>query len=218
MGWSLGAPSCGLLFLVTAPSGSGKDSVLRILRERNVDLHWVATAVTRQPRRDEIHGRSHLFMTPEEFSRARSDGGFLETACVYGRWYGTPIDQVREPLRRGEDVMLRLDVQGARELTRRYPEAITVYLAPPSPAEAVRRLRRRSTESEEEIERRVQAMYAYELAFADEADYCVPNLTGALDCVAQNLWAVVTAERLRARPRRLDPERLRPVPAEPQRI
>ena len=213
MGWPAGAPSRGLLFLVTAPSGTGKDSVLRILREHKVDLNLVVTAVTREPRRGEVHGRDHLFMTSEEFARTRSEGGLLETACVYGRWYGTPIDQVREPLRRGEDVLVRLDVQGARELKRRYPEAIAIYLAPPSPEEAVRRLRTRSTESEEEIERRVQAMYAHELTFADEADYCIPNLTDALEHVAQSLWAVITTERLRARSRRLDPERLKPVAA-----
>ncbi len=207
----VGATPCGLLFLVTAPSGAGKDSVLRTLRGRDVDVTWVVTVVTRDPRLGEVNGREHFFMSPDEFDQARRDGQFLETASVYGRWYGTPIDQVREPLERGEDVILRLDVQGARELKRRYPEAIVLFVEPPTPEEAERRLRDRATESDEEITRRIRAMHDYELAFAAEADYRIPSPTGALENAADGIWAIVVAERLRRAPRTLDPAALVPA-------
>ncbi len=210
-------PPRSLLFLVTAPSGSGKDSVLRALRRRKADLHWATTAVTRGPRAGEVEGRDHFFMTPDEFQAARRAAWFLETAEVYGRSYGTPLDQVRQPLEQGRDVVLRLDVQGARTLKARYPQAIVVFIQPPSATEAERRLRVRSTEREDEIERRVRAMHDYELAFASEADYRIPSATDAVETVADHVWAVVTAERLRARPRRVDPQALRPVTSEARR-
>ena len=207
----VGATPRGLLFLVTAPSGAGKDSVLRALRGRDVDIAWVVTAVTRDPRVGDVNGREHFFISPDEFDRRRRDGWFLETASVYGRRYGTPIDQVREPLARGEDVILRLDVQGARELKRRYPAAIVLFVEPPTPEEAERRLRERATESDEEIARRIGAMHDYELAFAAEADYRIPSPTGALEEAADGIWAIVVAERLRPAPRTIDPASLVPA-------
>ena len=211
MGSIVAARPCGLLFLVTAPSGAGKDSVLRILRGRDVDVTWVVTAVTRDPRLGEGNGREHFFMTSDEFDQARRDGKFLETARVYGRWYGTPIDQVREPLERREDVVLRLDVQGARDLKERYPDAIVLFVEPPTPEEAERRLRERATESDEELSRRISAMHNYELAFATEADYRIPSPTGALEKAADGIWAIVVAERLRVATRTIDPAVLVPA-------
>jgi len=185
--------------------------MLRILRARGVDLAWAVTAVTRAPRNGETAGRDHHYMAESEFLTARAQGQFLETAQVYGRWYGTPLREVVAPLRAGRDVVLRVDVQGARGLHARYPAIITVFIAPPSAEEAARRLQARSTESVAEIARRLHAMQDYELAFAAEADYVIPSITGAQDRIADQMWAVVTAERLRARPRRLDPNDMRPA-------
>lgn len=210
------ASPLGLLILITAPSGAGKDSTLQILRRRGADVHWVTTAVTREPRPGEANGHDHHFLTAEQFERALADGWFLETANVYGRCYGTPLHEVREPLMRGQDVVLRLDVQGARALKSRHPEAVLIYLDPPSIDEAIRRLRARSTESEQEIERRIQAMRDYEMDFAAHADYRIPSVTGAPEAVADAVWAVITAERVRTRPHRLDPESLTPAAAEAQ--
>ncbi len=186
-------PRGGLLFLVTAPSGAGKDSVIGVLRERGVDLTFVITALTRAPREGERDGIEHFFLTQAEFERRRANGWFLETAIVYGRSYGTPIHQVREPLLAGRDVMLRLDVQGARELKRRYPGAIAIFVEPPSPEEAERRMRSRATESPREIERRIAAMRDYELSFAREADFRVVNTTGDLSRAADQVWEIVTS-------------------------
>ena len=187
------SPHGGLLFLVTAPSGAGKDSVIGVLRERGMDLAFAITALTRPPREGERDGIEHFFLTEAEFKNRLADGWFLETASVYGRRYGTPIHQVREPLLAGRDVMLRLDVQGARELKRRYPGAIAVFVEPPSPEEAERRMRSRATESPQEIERRIAAMRDYELSFAEEADFRVVNPTGDLDRAADQVWEIVTS-------------------------
>ena len=129
------------------------------------------------------------------FEELLADGWFLETASVYGRRYGTPIHQVREPMLTGQDVMLRLDVQGARELKRRYPGVIAIFVEPPSPEEAERRMRSRATESPQEIERRIAAMRDYELPFADEADFRVVNTTGDLERAAEPCVGIVTSVR-----------------------
>jgi len=186
----------GLLFLITAPSGAGKDSVIQILKgRRDVDMRWAITAVTREPRKAERHGVDHFFLSEEEFKIKMASGWFLETANVYGRSYGTPIEQVRDPLFAGQDVMLRVDVQGARTLKQKCPETIVIFLQPPSPEEAERRMRQRESETVEEIECRVTAMKKYELAFAAEADHCVVNRTGDLEAVADEVWAIVTTAR-----------------------
>ena len=189
------SPRSGLLFLVTAPSGAGKDSVIGVLRDRGVDVTFAITALTRPPREGERDGLEHFFLTETEFEQRLANGWFLETASVYGRRYGTPIHQVREPLLAGRDVMLRLDVQGARELKRRYPGAIAIFVEPPSPEEAERRMRSRATESPREIERRIAAMRAYEMSFAEEADFRVVNTTGDLNGAADRVWAIVSSVR-----------------------
>ena len=211
-------PPRGLLFLVTAPTAAGKDSVLRTLRRRGIDLSWVTTAVTRAPREGEVDGRDHFFLDPAEFEARLRSGWFLETARVYGRLYGTPLHQVQDPLEAGQDVVLRLDVQGAREVRRRIPAAIVIFIEPPSVEEAVRRIRERGTESPDEAERRLRAMLDFEMDFAAEADYRVPNATGELDAAADQVWAIVVAERLQEPPRCVDPTTLRPwsdPPVEP---
>lgn len=205
------SPRSGLLFLVTAPSGAGKDSVIGVLRQRRADLIFAITALTRAPRRGERDGIEHFFLSKAEFEARLASGWFLETASVYGRRYGTPIHQVREPLLAGRDVMLRLDVQGARELKRRYPGAIAIFVEPPSPEEAERRMRSRATESPREIERRIAAMRDYELSFADEADFRVVSTTGDLERVADRVWEIVTS--VRRTPERLAvAAQLAPVP------
>ena len=188
-------PRSGLLFLVTAPSGAGKDSVIGVLRDRGVNMAFAITALTRAPRAGERDGVDHFFLSDAEFEARLADGWFLETASVYGRRYGTPIHQVREPLLAGKDVIVRLDVQGARELKRRYPGAIAIFVEPPSPEEAERRMRARATETPQEIERRLAAMRDYELTFAAEADYRVVNATGDLVRAADRVWEIVTSVR-----------------------
>jgi len=190
-----GSPRSGLLFLVTAPSGAGKDSVIGVLRDRGANVTFAITALTREPREGERHGIDHFFLSNAEFEQRLINGWFLETASVYGRRYGTPIHQVRQPLLEGRDVMLRLDVQGARELKQRYPGAIAIFVEPPSPGEAERRMRSRATESPMEIERRIAAMRDYELSFAEDADFRVVNTTGDLGRAADRVWEIVTSVR-----------------------
>ncbi len=202
---------------MTAPSAAGKDSVLRTLRDRGADVAWVTTAVTRAPRPHEVDGREHFFLEPSEFESRRQAGWFLEMASVYGRFYGTPIHQVQAPLAEGADVVLRLDVQGARELRRRLPNAIVIFIEPPSVGEAERRIRERATESSAEVAQRLRAMHTYEIQFAAQADYRVPNRTGELEATADQVWSIMVAERLRAQPRTVDPNQLQAWTDEPIR-
>ena len=165
--------------------------MIGLLRERGMNMAVAITALTRAPRAGERDRVDHFFLCDAEFETRLADGWFLETARVYGRRYGTPIHQVREPLLAGRDVMVRVDVQGARELKERYPGAVLIFVQPPSPQEAERRMRARATESPREIERRLAAMHDYELAFAEAADYRVVNTTGDLDSAADQVWNIV---------------------------
>ena len=169
--------------------------MIGVLRDRGANLSFAITALTREPREGERNGIDHFFLSAAEFEERLLNGWFLETASVYGRRYGTPIHQVREPLLEGRDVLLRLDVQGARELKRRYPGAIAIFVEPPSPEEAERRMRTRATESPQEIERRIAAMRDYELSFAEEADFRVVNTTDDLDRVVDGVWEIVSSVR-----------------------
>lgn len=203
-------PARGLLFLVTAPSAAGKDSVLRAVREQMTGLAWAVTAVTRAARPGEVEGRDHFFLGHDEFEVRRRAGWFLETARVYGRSYGTPLHQVLDPLAAGGDVVLRLDVQGARALQQRLPGAVVVFVDPVSAEEAERRIRERATESPGEVNVRLDAMHRYELGYAAQADYRVPNPMGGLEVAADHLRSIIVAERLRARPRVVDLNQLQP--------
>ncbi len=187
--------------MLSGPSGVGKDAVIGGLAARGVRFYRAVTAVTRPPRPGEAHGAHHHFLTPAEFAQWEAQGKFLETATVYGRRYGTPLLEVTGALERGEDVLLRVDVQGAASIRERMPASIHVFIGPPS-LEALRERRdRRGTESPAEEATR-DALAQRELAAIPQFDYLVVNQPGKLEAAVEQLSAIMTAEKCRISPRR----------------
>lgn len=195
-------PSPPLLIVLSGPSGAGKDAVLNRMRERGVPLHYTVTATTRPRRPAEVHGRDYFFLSLEEFQALIAQGELLEWALVYGDYKGIPKQQVRQALGRGQDVILRIDVQGAATVRRLAPEALLIFLSPPTMAELARRLRLRRTESEEALQRRIEAA-RQELQSLPLFDYLVLNADGCLDEAVDRIVAIVQAEKMRVHPRRV---------------
>jgi guanylate kinase len=172
------------------------------MKELGVPLHFVVTMTTRPPRPGEEDGKDYIFVSEEEFERVLREGGFLENAVVYGHRYGVPKEQVKKALESGKDVVMRVDVQGARTLRRLVPEAVFIFLIPASEEELVRRLRARSTEDEKDLELRL-AIAREEMKSLEEFDYVVINADGRLDEAVQKVMAIITAEKCRTKPRRI---------------
>jgi len=191
----------GLLVVLSGPSGVGKDVAIARLKERGFDIYYVVTATTRVPRENEVDGRDYFFLTHAQFEDTIVRDGFLEWSNVYGNLYGPPIAQVREKLAEGRVVLLKIDVQGAEKVRARVRDGVFIFLAPPSLDELVARLRARRTESEAELEVRVDNAYK-EMAALEHYDYVVVNHDGRLDEAVGAVGAIITAERLRVHPRR----------------
>ncbi len=198
-----GAPGT-LLVILSGPSGVGKDTILDALRARprRPDYHYVVTCTTRAPRPGETEGRSYRFLAPEAFHALRDAGELLESAEVHGNWYGTPRDDVRRGLAAGLDVILKIDVQGARAVKELVPEALLIFLVPPSLEALFERLRARATESADELEVR-QRNAAIELARQGDYDYVVVNETGQVERTAARIDEIIAAEKARSASRRV---------------
>lgn len=169
----------GKLVVISGPSGVGKSTVVRqVLKEFGPNLRLSVSATTRPPRGAEQDGVDYYFLSDGEFARRRADGEFLECIEVFGRghWYGTLWSEVRSSLSRGKWVILEIDVDGAQEVLRQYPEAVTIFIRPDSLDELERRLRSRGTEREEAIQRRL-AVARHELQLADQYEHQVVNVT-----------------------------------------
>ncbi|MFQ5608781.1 MAG: guanylate kinase [Woeseiaceae bacterium] len=144
------------LFVIAAPSGAGKTTLVKALTTRNPDLRFSISYTTRRKRRNEADGVDYLFVDGEEFDRLRGDGKLLESAEVFDNFYGTSREQVQEHLDNGHSVILEIDWQGARQVRETMPECVTVFILPPSVDELARRLRDRNTDSDEVIARRLR--------------------------------------------------------------
>ncbi len=145
----------GRLFVVAGPSGAGKGSLIEELLRRYPTAWLSVSATTRRPRPGESHGAQYYFLHEDDFRSMASRGEFLEWAEVHGNLYGTPRQSVLERLQKGCDVILEIDVQGARQVKEKVPDAVGIFVMPPSLGELERRLRGRGTESEAEIEQRL---------------------------------------------------------------
>ena len=189
-----------LLVVVSGPSGVGKDAVLAAMRQADSRPHYTVTATTRPRRPGEVDGHDYIFMTPEQFQETVSRGEFLEHAQVYGRRYGVPLPPVREALAHGQDVIVKTDVQGAATIKRVAPEAVLVFLAPPSLEELERRLRSRKTDPPEQVALRVETAYR-ELEELPHFDYVVVNHNEGISETVARLQAIMAAERSRIPPR-----------------
>ena len=164
----------GRLILVTGPSGVGKGTLIRALRERHPNLGFSVSATTRAPREGEQHGVHYYFYSREQFQELRDRQEFLEWAEFAGNCYGTPIAPVLERLEAGEDILLEIELQGARQVMQRCPQAYKIFISPPSLEELERRLRDRSSDSEDSIVKRLDSART-ELQATDEFDVTVVN-------------------------------------------
>jgi guanylate kinase len=188
--------SAPLLIVLSGPSGVGKDSILERLRELGYPFHYTVTATTRAPREGEIDGRDYYFLSPEQFESLRREGGLLEHACVYGMSYGVPKAPVIEALHRGEDVIMRTNVDGAASIRAQSPGATLIFITAPSQALLEERLRKRQTDSADQIEVRL-AKVREEMRAVGDFDYAIVNDEGRLDDCISTLDAIVRAERHR---------------------
>ena len=164
----------GRLIVVSGPSGAGKDTLIRAALDAIPELALIASATTRKPREGEVDGRDHVFLSREEFERWIEEDRLLEWAEYSGNLYGTPKQSVEELLENGRSVILRIELQGARRIKERRPDAVMVFVRAPSLEETRRRLERRATETSESVESRM-ATAIKEVAARDEFDYDVVN-------------------------------------------
>ena len=185
----------GVLLVLSGPSGTGKGTVCKVVRDSMGDrLAYSISATTRKPRVGEEHGREYFFFSKEEFEALRDQNGFLEWAQVYDNYYGTPRTFVEEVLASGRDCILEIDPQGALQVRKATDEAVLVFIAPPSLEELRARLTGRGTEAPEEVEKRLSCAEA-ELAYSNQYDYLIVN--DEVEKAAEKMKAILMAERCR---------------------
>ncbi len=184
-------PQSGALFVISGASGSGKTTLLKRVFQRVPGLRFSVSATTRAMRAGEAEGVDYLYVDVPTFQKLRDHGDLLEHAEVYGRYYGTPREPVEEALRQGLSVVLDIDVQGARQVQRSHPAAVTVFILPPSVETIRQRLDARGTDSAEVIARRVREAEE-QLGACGEYDYLVMN--DDLEMATRVLESIVLAE------------------------
>ena len=184
----------GTLFVMTGASGVGKDTIRQAALPDLEDLYFSISATTRARRPGEVHGKQYFFYEKDKFTKMIGADELLEHAEYVGDYYGTPAAPVREALARGQDVLLELELVGAREVKRKVPEAVMVFIAPPSLSELERRLRGRGTDSEERIQKRL-ARAREEIRAVKEFDFVVVNDT--LETAVRDFCSIIYSERAR---------------------
>ncbi len=185
-----------LLVVISGPSGVGKDAILDRMKSSDVPYHFAVTATARPKRDNEVDGVDYHFVSRDEFQNMIQNHELLEWAEVYGNLYGVPKSPVRDALARGQDVILKIDVQGGDNIRRLVPRALYVFLAPPDTTELERRLTQRRTESPEALRLRMETA-AKEMEEAEKYDHVVVNRTGRLDEVVDEINSIIGRERAR---------------------
>jgi len=192
-----------LLIVISGPSGVGKDSVVNCMRERGIPFHFVVTATSRPRRPHEVDGADYIFVSKDEFDRMIEQDELLEHATVYGQHKGIPKQQVREALESGLDVVMRLDVQGARTIRGLSEDALLIFLVTQDEDELILRLKRRKTESPAALKLRLD-MVQQEMQSADDIfDYCVVNADSQLETAVDTIMDIINAEHQRTKPRKV---------------
>ncbi len=191
-----------LLIVISGPSGVGKDSVLNRMKSRGLPFHFVVTATTRPMRAGEVNGQDYIFVSSDEFAHMIESNELLEYAIVYNDYKGIPKQQVRAALASGQDVIMRIDVQGAATIRKLVPDAVLIFLTTESEEDMVQRLLARQTETPEGLKLRI-ATARQELKRANEFDYAVINKQAHLDETVNDISAIICAEHHRVIPRKV---------------
>ena len=185
--------SKGNIFVISAASGTGKTTLVSRLVQQHPNVRVSVSHTTRPPRAGEVNGQHYHFVSEEEFVRLAGEGALLEHAQVFGNYYGTSYESVQSMCEQGYDVILEIDVQGAQQVRKALPEALSIFILPPSLAVLEQRLRQRQTDSEEVIARRLSEAVD-EIQQALTFDYVVSNRS--LQQAEEELWCIFQAARL----------------------
>ena len=183
----------GILYVVSAPSGCGKGTILETVLKNNKSIYYSVSATTRAPREGETEGINYYYHTKEAFQKLVEENGMLEYAEFCGNFYGTPRKNVEERLMEGYDVILEIETNGAMQIKENYPDAVLIFILPPSISELRRRLYKRRTEEADVIEKRL-AEAVREIKLADRYDYIMINAD--LSKAISDFEAIITASKL----------------------
>lgn len=183
----------GGVFIVAGPSGSGKDTLFKELFKKRPDIRFSISSITRPMRVGEVEGEKYNFITREKFESMLENDELLEYNVYIGNYYGTPKGPVIDAVEKGQDILIEVDVNGAKAIREKMPEAVSIFIMPPSYAELKRRLSGRGTESEEAIEKRMHESLS-EIKRADEFDFIVVN--DDINKAVDDLIEVITSSRL----------------------
>ncbi len=190
-----------LLIVISGPSGVGKDSVLAEMKKlNNARFHYSVTTTTRKQRPGEIDGVDYNFVTQKQFNELFDTSGFIESANVYGKWYGVPKDPLRDALRNHKDVIVKIDVQGARTIKELVPDAVLIFLNAPSKIELERRLKKRKTETLIDINRRLSTAIQ-EMKESEWFDHVITNQTDDIKKAVVRILDLIEIEKSRIPPR-----------------
>ena len=189
-----------LVIVLSGPSGVGKDATIARIKEIGVNFHYMVTATTREKRAGEVDGVDYYFLQRQDFTKKIERDDFLEYAEVYGNFYGVPKQQVRDALKRGQDVIIKVDVQGAATLKNKIPDAVFIFLLPPSLEDLLERLKTRNADSEAAVSARIRKAEE-ECKCMPLFDYCVINYNNDLDRTAQAVSDIIATEKYRVKPR-----------------
>lgn len=192
-----------LLVVLSGPSGVGKDALLIRMRELGHHFHYVVTATTRTQRPREKDGVDYHFLSYREFQQMVDAGQLLEWAKVYGNYYGVPKAEVSQALSKGKDVIVKVDVQGAATIKKILPQAVFLFLMPPSMEELERRLKQRRSESSIDLALRLERA-SEEMKSLPLFDYVITNHQGKINDVIAQIEAIVIAEKCRVKPRAIE--------------
>ena len=189
-----------LLIVLSGPSGVGKDALLRRMKEQKYPFHYVVTVTSRPRREGERDGVDYRFVSQREFQQMIDNGELLEWANVYGNYYGVPRKEISQALSKGKDVIVKVDVQGAATIKRILPQAVFIFLRPPSMEELERRLRQRHSESAKDLALRLQKAEE-EMKSLPLFDHVLTSYQGKLDEAISQIQSIVAAEKRQVKPR-----------------
>ena len=195
-------PTKPLLIVLSGPSGAGKDALLTKMKESGYPLEYITTVTTRVQRAEEKDNVDYHFIPTGKFQEMLKNNELLEWANVYGNWYGVPKEPIKQALERGRDTIVKVDTQGAATIKKIMPEAVFIFLMPPSREELATRLKQRHTESPSDLALRIKTVEE-EIKQLPLFDYIVVNKQDKIDLAVSDITAIIAAEKCRVNPRRI---------------